>query len=263
MKAAVFSLAAFCVLAVVANADTADKTLQNLKGDVSFVHGTAAKKSLAPSASINLADRDYAITGIGIGAVTLPDSSVVTVGNNSKVQLAAFNQANGSSAKFIIGSGQTRFEVRHPKGAKANYTFVTPTATIAVRGTQGDIASTADSLQVNVYEVCDPALPVEVTAKNGETFEVPAGKAFVGKIVGGILQGQVDALTQQMIDKFNDIGVPTSAQAALAVAQTTASGAIESATGNNGIGDQVVSGLGGLFNKKKAAATPAPSATCS
>ena len=256
-------MAAFCALSVVAGADTADKTLQNVKGDVSFVHGAASKQPLAPSASIVLADRDYTITGIGIGALTLPDSSVVTIGNNSKVQVAAFNQANGASAKFVIANGQTRFEVRHPKGAKANYTFVTPTATIAVRGTQGDIASTADSLQVNVYEVCDPALPVEVTAKSGEQFEVPAGKAFVGKLVGGILQGQVDALTQQMIDRFNDIGVPTSAQAALALAQSTAGNAIESATGNNGIGDQVVSGLGGLFNKKKAAATPAPSTTCS
>lgn len=253
---AFFVLAALLALPVVAGADTADKELQSVKGDVSYQHGTA-KKPLATNASIVLADKDYAMTGAeSRGAVTLPDSSVVTVGSDTKVQLAFFNRTDAVTAKFIVFNGKTRFEIRHPQGAKANYTFATPSASIAVRGTQGDIGVTADTLQVNVYELCDPALPVIVTTKSGEEFTVKAGQALAAKIVGGIVRAQVEQLTQQMMDQFNtDLGIPTNA----AQITNALSNKVDEATGISGLS----SAVGGLF-KKKPAPTPSPaSATCS
>jgi len=271
MRAIAFLVAtAALVLPVVVCADTADKQLQSVKGQVSYQHG-AATRPLATNASIVLADKDYTITGADSrGAVALPDSSVVTVGSDTKVQMAFFSQGAIATAKFVIYNGHTRFEVRHPQGAKANYTFVTPSANIAVRGTQGDIGVTPDSLQVNVYEVCDPQMPVVVTTKSGQQFTVGADQAFVGKIVGGILQAQVQQLTQQMIDRLSpDLSnFPMSAQAVADRARGEVTGAISGAasdaTGGVVGGSEVTNAIGGLFKKKAtpAPAPTAPSATC-
>lgn len=264
MKAlAAFSGVALLLLPVAGSADGANKELQNLLGDVSYTHGVS-KSPLANKASIVLADRDIAETGAKSRAgVTLADSSVVTIGSDSKVQMALFNRVT-STAKFVIYNGQTRFAVRHPKGAKANYTFVTPTATIAVRGTEGDIAVTPDELQVNVYEVCNPALPVIVTTKSGEKFTIHAKEALVGQIVDGVIQAQVESLTAELMNRFNqDLGIPRIPSIAdlTSEARSQAEGAIENATGNNGI----TSAIGGLFKKKAPEPAPssAPETTCS
>jgi len=54
--------------------------------------------------------------------------------------MAFFNQAQIANAKFIIYRGRTRFKIEHPNGKPANYTFQTPTAQIAVRGTEATSA---------------------------------------------------------------------------------------------------------------------------
>ena len=255
----VLCVCALLAVPLLARADSADKELQSVKGDVSYQHGTTPKP-LALNASIVLADKDYAMTGKeSRGALTLPDSSVVTVGSDTKIQLAFFNRADITSAKFIVYNGITRFAIRHPAGAKANYIFSTPSASIAVRGTQGDISVGDDSLQVNVYEVCDPSLPVILTTKSGQKFTINAGQAFVGRIINGIIQGQIEGLTSQLLGQFNsDLGgIPTSPQMAKTMAENT----VDNATGISGVG----SAIGGLFGHKKATPTPAPTpaSTCS
>jgi len=265
VKIALFFLSIATLLPIFAFADVANKSLQNAKGQVAYQHGSGGQRAVALNSTVVLADRDYAITGAqSRGMVSLPDSSVVTVGSDTKVQMLFFNRTDIAHAKFVLYNGITRFEVRHPQGAKANYTFVTPTASIAVRGTQGDIGVTADSLQVNVYELCDASSPVEVLTKSGQQYTLKVGQSFVGQIVGGVLQGQVQSLTDQLIAPFEDMGIPTSAQQAKAVAESYAAGAVNSVTG--GYGSEVVGAVGGLFGKKKAQPSPAPSpatTTCS
>lgn len=205
-------LAAFCMLALAtlpltASADNG-KVLQSVRGHVAYQRGSAAQKLLATNASIVLVDRDYAITGAqSQGAVTLADSSRVTMGSDTKVQLAFFNQAAGNNAKFLVLNGKTRFDVQHPNGAKANYTFSTPTADIAVRGTEGDISVSQDQLQVNVYGVSDPHLPVAVTFtvgdKAGETVVVNAGESLAASYANGIIQEQKTRLTDQLLAPFD------------------------------------------------------------
>jgi len=214
------SLAALCAVALfvfplVAGADN-NKTLQSIRGHVAYQRGNAAQKPLATNATIVLADRDYAMTGAqSQGAVTLADSSRVTMGSETKVQLAFFNQAAGNNAKFLLLGGKTRFEVQHPSGAKANYIFSTPTADIAVRGTEGDISVLQDQLQVNVYGVSDPSLPVAVTFttgdKAGQTVTVTAGESLTASYVNGIITEQKEKLTEQILAPFNtEFGNPVS-----------------------------------------------------
>ncbi|MEO9169843.1 MAG: FecR family protein, partial [Candidatus Baltobacteraceae bacterium] len=258
------SLLALCALIPLAPSRAADeKQLQNMRGDVSFQRADAAKsKAIAVNAAVSLADKDYAITGAdSLAGVSLPDSSRVLVGSQSKVQLAFFNQAQGNNAKFIVYNGRVRFIVQHPQGAKANYTFQTSTASIGVRGTEGDVLAQSDgSFTVNVYEVCDPSTPVVVTTKGGAAYTLNPGQSLVGEEVNGVVRAHIEALTQQLIDRFSpDFGVPTSWDAAkgeiVARATSTATQAADQATG--GLASQVAN-LGGLFGHKKSDSTPSP-----
>jgi hypothetical protein len=269
-------LAAGVALVVTAPALADDKQLQSQKGSVSYQVPNGKPVPLAVNASIGLADRDYAITGgASLGQVTLPDSSQVMVGSDTKVQLAFFNQAQIASAKFVVYNGKVRFAVRHPKGAKANYTFTTATATVGVRGTEGDIEYSSDgTLRVNVYEVCSANAPVVVTTSGGARYDVNPGQSLLAQTIGGVVQAQVTQLTQQIIDQFSpDFGVPTNWDAAtgeiVGYAQSTAASAASSATGGvaGGIaGSAVSSALGGLFHKSQPAPSASPSgatSTCS
>ncbi|HEY3676230.1 MAG TPA: FecR family protein [Candidatus Tumulicola sp.] len=259
------------VLAGPALAD--DKQLQSQKGTVSYQVPNGKPIALSVKASVGLADRDYTITGgDSLAQVTLPDSSQVLVGSDSKVQLAFFNQSQIASAKFVVFNGKVRFAVRHPQGAKANYTFSTATATVGVRGTEGDIEYAPDgTLRVNVYEVCNPNAPVVVTTTGGSRYDVKPGQSLLAQTVGGVVQAQVMTLTQQIIDQFSpDFGVPTNWDEAtgevVGYAQSTAAGAVNSATGGiaGGVaGSAVSSALGGLFHKSQPAPSASPSAASS
>jgi ferric-dicitrate binding protein FerR (iron transport regulator) len=259
--------AAAALVAIAPLRADAPKQLENMKGSVSYQRAQAAAKPVALNAFVSLADSDYTITGANsLAQLTMPDSSQVSIGSDTKVQLAFFNQTDIANAKFVVFNGTTRFAVRHPAGAKANYTFQTPTGTVAVRGTQGDIAydDTNQQLRVNVYEVCDPQNPVEVITKGGRTLTVVPGQSLLAQYVNGQIQTSIVQLTQQLIDQFSpQFGVPTSWDAAkgevVSYAQNSAAGALNGTTGGNG--STVVNAVSGLF-KKKSAPSPKP-ATCS
>ncbi|MGR4064970.1 MAG: FecR domain-containing protein [Vulcanimicrobiaceae bacterium] len=163
-----------------------------------------AQSALALHAMISLDDGDYAITGASsTGAITLPDSSVISIGEDTTIQLASFNQVQGTSATFVLDNGATRFSIHHPQGATANYRFETPTGTIAVRGTEGDIAVEHDRMQVNVYELTDPALPVTVTLKSGKKYAVTPGKTLATHVERGRPVVEVHDLSRTAMTRFN------------------------------------------------------------
>jgi len=213
--AAATALALLVAIVPATSRAAADNLLTNLKGDVSYEHNAATSR-VFPSASIALTQDDYAITAAASqGRLTLPDSSRVTLGSSTRIQLAFFDQADVATAKFVIYAGKTRFVVEHPQGGHANYTFTTPTTQIAVRGTEGDIGVDGDSLTLNIYNTADQSIPVQVTFtkgdKAGTSVNVFAGQSLVAKLVNGIIQSQVNKLTQAAIDAFSsELGVPTS-----------------------------------------------------
>lgn len=68
----------------------------------------------------------------------LPDSSTVDIGARARVRVGAFNAlASEKPTTLTVELGAIHFTIRHPAGAHANYVFVTPTAQVAVRGTEG------------------------------------------------------------------------------------------------------------------------------
>jgi ferric-dicitrate binding protein FerR (iron transport regulator) len=227
-----------------------DKQLQNLTGSVSYQHGKAAAHTVAPSASALLADKDVAITGgQSQAAVILPDSSRVTMGSDTRVEMAFFNQAEDAGAKFILYQGKTRFKVEHPGGKPANYTFVTPTASIGVRGTEGDIGVDGQNLIVNVYGLSDPNLPVLVRTNDGKQYVIKAGQQLLAKWVNGKIQTTIDTLTQRALAQFDELGAPAADWAASAASLVRNPCAAAANQANNV--------LGGLFGGR--VSLPAPS----
>ncbi|MGR4064952.1 MAG: FecR domain-containing protein [Vulcanimicrobiaceae bacterium] len=194
----------------------ADKTLENLKGNVSYqITATAASQPIAPQATISLADNAFAVTGPNsMGAIGLPDSSRVLVGQSSRVQLVSFTQTNTNNASFVlVPPSRTRFEVQHPSGAHANYTFQTPLGQIAVRGTVGDIYGSTNELQVNVYDVSDPTLPVVVTMNDGKVYILGKGDVLDATLgAAGVIQVQQEHVNNPTFQQFQEFGMPQNAQ---------------------------------------------------
>jgi hypothetical protein len=260
--AGVFALA---ISAALPSSAGDDKQLKNDKGDVSYQAPNKTAVPVGVKAIVGVADESYAITGASsLGEVLLPDSSQVLVGASSKVQVGFFNQTNTANAKFVIYDGRVRFAVRHPKGAQANYTFSTSTGSVAVRGTQGDIeVDPSGNMRVNVYELCDKNLPVLVTLKNGQSFNVIAGQSLAAQIINGVIRANVQQLTQQLINQFSgDFGVPTSWDAAkgqvVAYAQTQVNQVAAQVPGSQYVPGGV--NVGGLFGHKQSTPQPSPAA---
>lgn len=215
VRCALIGIAALCALLSATATPllaSADKVLQNQRGDVSYQRTGAAPVAIAESASVSIDDGTFAITGGGsLGAVTLPDSSQILLGSNTRVQLAFFNQAGIATARFVLYGGKTRFAIRHPQGAAANYTFSTATGEISVRGTDGDIDDQPNaSLRVNVYDLSDPSLPVTVRTKDGRSYTLGAGESLFAHYKNGKLEVDVNKVTQQAaVSQFgNDFGQP-------------------------------------------------------
>jgi len=212
MKALCASLitALIALLPVVASPADSDRTLQNVKGTVSY--GPAGAKPLAPKASTTLSDNDRAATGAdSLATLTLPDSSQIEMGSNSQLTMQSFSQTDVAHAKFLV-VGKMRFTFNHPAGAKADYQFSTSTGQIAVRGTVGDIfANPAGGLQVNVYALSTPSLPVQVTLVNGQVFTLAAGQSMVVTAAAGAVTASVTSVSQTMFTPFSELGAPVNA----------------------------------------------------
>jgi FecR protein len=207
--AAAFVLTA--LLRVPAVADQAGILLTNLRGSLAYVsYPSGNVRDVAPNANVVVQDDDVAKTGDrSMAAVVLPDSSKVILAGNTAIKLDTFDAATIARAHFVVAYGKLRFRVEHPAGAKANFTFSTPTGDIAVRGTEGDISVDAfDGVRVNVYHLSDSTLPVHVTMINGLAFDIPAGQKIWMRWQSGTLVGKVLPLTQAEIDRFDELGPP-------------------------------------------------------
>jgi hypothetical protein len=225
------------LLPVAASPADTDKTLQNVKGSVTYGADPTPKTTLAVHGNTTLNNNDYAATGANsLATITLPDSSQVEMASNSSVQMQSFNNiANVNTAKFVV-VGKMRFTVNHPNGAKADYTFSTATGQIAVRGTIGDIAANPSGLQVNVYALSNPALPVQVTLVNGQVFTLAAGQSLVATAAAaGAVTASVTGVSQSMFTPFSELGAPANA-GSLGITSTVAgaSGAAGGAAGATG-----------------------------
>lgn len=229
---ATFLCATFMTLLIPAAPVVADsnKELQNVKGSVSYRNGDVSRY-LAPRTQVALDDNAWAMTGANsLADIIMPDSSRIVIGSNANVQLISFTPGAVASAKFLIRVGTVRFKVEHPQGSKANYTFQTPTAQIAVRGTEGDLlADTNGNLQVNVYSLSNPSLPVQVTLSNGQVFTLAAGQSLTVGAIGGVVSAAVSAVSQSSFAPFSQLGAPANA-ASMGITAPTVTTTVTAAT---------------------------------
>lgn len=266
MKAVYASLFAIVVAAMPlgASSDDASRVLENTKGTVTYGASNPAPNPLAPHGRATLSDNDFADTGPNsLATVTLPDSSQIIMASNSSLQMKSFSTTDIAHARFVV-VGKIRFKVNHPQGAKADYQFQTGTGQIAVRGTEGDIFSSPQGLQVNVYAVSNPALPVQVTLANGQVFTLAAGQSLVATAAAGAITASVTSVSQSLFTPFSELGAPVNAGSLGIATATTAASTAAVTTAAAAVGAAAAVTTIANTNKSTPASpspSPAPSTT--
>jgi hypothetical protein len=162
---------ALCFIAILTlvcarvSSDTGDKQLARVKGIVGYQEsgGSEFKPIFG---RLDLPDDAFAVTKPNASAVLrLADSSEIDIGENTKVQVGAFNPAqSGNLNTIVLDGGALHFNIRHPQGGQSNYRFVTATSQIAVRGTEGFLIAGANGTQV----VCVSCAAGDVSVQVGQ-----------------------------------------------------------------------------------------------
>ncbi len=127
--------------------------ISGVTGSVLFSGGPGKQKVVAgrglPFSPGNILDT----TGGGRAVVSLSDGSVVIVQPGSVVTFKDFHQAGSLRELFDIGLGQVRVKINHFAGKPNPYRMNSPTASIAVRGTEFSITvDSAGGTKVVVFE---------------------------------------------------------------------------------------------------------------
>jgi hypothetical protein len=147
------------------------------------VSGTGGSFILSAGFQLNPGDRVDTRAG-GRVVIDLSDGSMVVVEPQSIVVLKDFRQAESLRELFEITLGKVRVKVNHFAGRPNPYRMNSPTASIAVRGTEFSIeVSASGDTQVIVYEgavqvtsLSDPSRSVLIEAGRGVL--VQAGQDF-------------------------------------------------------------------------------------
>jgi hypothetical protein len=242
------------ILPHVTQAAGGSKQLQRVKGTVGYASDPDASDFKTVFAKFDLPDDDFAVTHAQSAAVlALPDSSLISLGENTNVKVSAFDSASASpGATITVNNGSLRFDIRRPEGGHANYHFQTATSQVAVRGTVGllsfingvttvgCVACAADSVAVTIGTNT-------VTLVTGQFITISA----LGAVTTGALGGAVGA--------FTGAGVPVTANVGAAAAGIPAAGGLAAGVVVPAVAGAAVAGTAiGIANSSH---TPAPQTT--
>src|ERR1700694_1050392 len=202
MRRLAFVLAGSLAVGAAASAQTTSE-LAHGRGDVAYAVPAASATARPLVGSIALSDDARAITGFRAAArLTLPDSSIVEIGDRTDVRLDAFRDAARQHV-IVLNRGALRFTIRHPAGAQSNYTFKTLTSQLAVRGTLAYLVSGPNGDQIYCVE-CAPGDVAVTTAL--DTYRVESGQTLnVRRIDGRAFDAAIVANTtvnNPAIDEF-------------------------------------------------------------
>jgi hypothetical protein len=105
------------------------KQLQHVRGTIGYQTADTGADFKPVFGKFDLPDDDFAATHAQSAAVlAMPDSSLVSLGENTTVKVSAFdNAATGPGSTITINGGSLRFDIKRPQGGAANYHFVTNT----------------------------------------------------------------------------------------------------------------------------------------
>lgn len=202
-------------LCTVADSATTNKSLKRVSGSVGYRPAQGAPVVRIAGEQV-LSNDTYALTeNRSTGLITLEDSSVVGLGQNTEVLLGAFDNAqNRPGSTITLPGGKLRFEIRHPQGGRANYHFVTPATEVAVRGTIGLISSDGNG-DVIVCLSCGPddvSVTIRATGQvvplsSGNVLEVRNNVAQVGNLTANVAHdfeaAGLNAQSQNVADIFS------------------------------------------------------------
>ena len=210
-----------------------EKELQRVSGTVGYQLADDAPFN-AIIGKLPLPDRAYAITEANSTAILLlPDSSEIGLGQNTKIQLAAFNDIRyGPGTQITVNNGALKFDIRHPAGKQANYRFITPTSQIAVRGTVGliAVATAANGAPTTTLACVSGSFTVTI---GSTTVTLLAGQAIT--IVGGSI---ATTSLGAVLSSFQSAGItdPTGAGAGVGTGATGGATGGAGASGGAGAG---------------------------
>jgi hypothetical protein len=220
--AAVFALATVLVAGTLPR-DTAaaggSKQLQHVRGTIGYSTAEAATDFKTVFAKFDLPDDDFAVTRGGSAAVlAMPDSSLVSLGENTVVQVGAFDSAAASpGSQITLKNGALRFDIKRPQGGVANYRFVTTTSAVGVRGTVGLLSFVNGVTTVGCVACAADSVTVTVGT---QTVALATGQILTVSAAGVITTGAITAVA----GAFTAAGVPITAQTGAVAAGLPATG---------------------------------------
>jgi hypothetical protein len=238
-----------------------DKVLQHVKGEVGYRPASDAPVTTVFGKFL-LPDDYLAITRAQSAALlTLPDSSIVALGENTDVQVGAFNQTlAGPGSTITVNGGTLRFDIRRPQGGTANYRFTTVTTQIAVRGTIGLLSFVGGNTTVACLVCAADSVAVTVGA---QTFSLASGQVLTVSAAGVVATAPLTATT---LSTFSSAQVSTDATSG-SVAATSGVLARPSSLGTVGVAAQaaaIAGSVGAVVSRNATpSAGPSPAPTTS
>jgi hypothetical protein len=185
----------------------------------------------------------------------MPDSSLIALGENTSVQVGAFDSASASpGSQITINGGSLRFDIKRPVGGVANYRFVTATSQVAVRGTIGLLAFTNGVTTVGCVVCAADSVTVTV---GSQTLALAAGQFVTVSALGVMTTGALSTV----VGAFGAAGVPTTAQAGAAAAGIPGAGAAAAGIVPAVAGAAVAGTVIGVTASNHSTPTPQPTAT--
>jgi hypothetical protein len=232
------------------------KQLQHVRGTVGYATVASATDFKTVFAKFDLPDDDYAVTrGASAAVLAMPDSSLIALGENTSVQVGAFDSASASpGSQITINGGSLRFDIKRPVGGVANYRFVTATSQVAVRGTIGLLAFTNGVTTVGCVVCAADSVTVTV---GSQTLALAAGQFVTVSALGVMTTGALSTV----VGAFGAAGVPTTAQAGAAAAGIPGAGAAAAGIVPAVAGAAVAGTVIGVTASNHSTPTPQPTAT--
>ena len=236
----------------------ADKQLQRVKGQVAYqADGSQTVNTVVGKILID--DNADAITRAKSAAMlTMPDSSIIGLGENTDVNVGLFeNAAAGPGSTITVKNGTLRFDIRRPNGATANYHFATATTQVAVRGTVGLLSLVGGNTTVACVVCAADSVTVTVGT---QTFTLLSGQLLTVTALGAVVTGVV---TSSVLGGFAAAGVSTSASTGAAAATAGVTGSAGAITGTTAAvaGGAIAAGAAAAVISSQGTPTPQQSAT--
>jgi hypothetical protein len=242
------------ILPRITQAAGGSKQLQRVKGTVGYATDPDASDFKTVFAKFDLPDDDYAVTRVQSAAVlALPDSSLISLGENTDVKVSAFDSVSASpGATITVNNGSLRFDIRRPEGGQANYHFQTATSQVAVRGTVGLLSFINGVTTVGCVACAADSVAVTIGTN---TVTLVTGQFITISALGAVTTGALGSA----VGAFTGAGVPVTANVGAAAAGIPAAGGLAAGVVVPAVAGAAVAGTAiGIANSSH---TPAPQST--